>query len=64
MPRPFPGWGTAAGYHRHRKEKTIPCGACLAAWSKRKQARAQRGKCAPGLGWPIVPESQKDHKYR
>lgn len=46
--------GTGSGYRRHMREKTLPCEACLLAHSYDSYRFRWKGKCAPGLGWPMV----------
>jgi hypothetical protein len=45
--------GTEGGYQRHSKDGTVPCTICLMAHARRSETGRRRGKCAPGLGWPL-----------
>lgn len=51
--------GTLRGYQQHRYNGEDPCDACNAVRRAARQAeqyrRRNRGKCAPGLGWPLLP---------
>jgi hypothetical protein len=44
-----------AGYRRHLERGTVPCGMCLNEISVYQWERKYRGKCAAGLGWPVLP---------
>lgn len=49
--------GTVGGYQMHVRYKTVPCLPCLAAKAARsrmKESRRNFGKCARGLGWPLL----------
>lgn len=49
--------GTMRGWHQHRYRREQPCDACAAVRRAVKQPQQyrqrNRGKCAPGLGWPL-----------
>jgi hypothetical protein len=45
--------GTVAGYQHHRYYRSLPCLPCLQAWAAYQGKRKNRGRCAPGLGWPL-----------
>jgi len=57
MPREH---GTERGFRQHRYHREHPCDACNAARRAAKQLQQyqqrNRGRCAPGLGWPLVPK--------
>lgn len=50
--------GTLRGWRQHQYNREQPCQACSAARRTVKQGEQYRqrnaGKCAPGLGWPLV----------
>jgi len=50
--------GTNGGYQVHMLRGSEPCEACRAArrdyGRRRKQEQRARGKCARGLGWPVL----------
>lgn len=50
--------GTMRGYNQHKHNREQPCEACAAVRRAAKQPQQYRwrndGKCAPGLGWPLV----------
>ena len=50
MPREH---GTERGYRQHNEDGTIPGNGCLVAHTRFVTDRRKRGKCAPGLGWPL-----------
>jgi hypothetical protein len=54
--------GTMRGHQQHRYLRETPCDACNAvrrADKQRKQFRQRnKGKCAPGLGWPLLSERE------
>jgi hypothetical protein len=51
--------GTPRGYQQHRYYRETPCDACSAIRRAGKQPQQYRqrnkGTCAPGLGWPLLP---------
>jgi hypothetical protein len=51
--------GTMRGFNQHRRNGEKPCDACNAVRRAAKQLEQYRqrndGKCAPGLGWPLLP---------
>lgn len=47
--------GTTAGRMQHVYDKTPPCGPCKKAAADYKREWNKRGRCAPGLGWPLLP---------
>lgn len=51
--------GTMRGWHQHRNRSEQPCDACSAVRRAAKQPEQYRlrnkGRCAPGLGWPLLP---------
>jgi hypothetical protein len=47
--------GTRSGFILHYQRGTDPCIPCRHADNVWKQEYRQRGKCAPGLGWPLLP---------
>ncbi len=49
------GCGTENGYQAHNRARTVPCTGCLTAHSTYAKDRNRAGKCAPGLGWPLLP---------
>ena len=57
MPRPAPvhAIGTDSGYKLHVKRRELPCIPCLHAHSVYQLEYNKRGKCARGLGWPLLP---------
>ncbi len=56
MPRPRrSGCGSEAGYHAHLRGRTVPCTGCLKAHTVYTQDRTRAGRCAAGLGWPLLP---------
>lgn len=57
-PRPI-RHGTHGGYNTHRNRDEKPCGACRAAERAYQNKFDQRGKCAAGLGWPLLPGWQQ-----
>lgn len=58
--------GTMRGWHQHRYNREKPCDACNAARRNPHQveqyAQRNKGRCAPGLGWPLV--SRRDASER
>lgn len=50
--------GTDSGYQAHVKRGQLACGACLAAHSYKEFRHRQRGRCAAGLGWPLLGEGE------
>ena len=52
-PRPDHAHGTRSGFITHKNRGTDPCGPCAHADAVYKQEYRLRGKCAPGLGWPL-----------
>lgn len=47
--------GTEGGYQMHVQRRTPPCFPCRHALNVARQDARQRGRCAPGLGWPLLP---------
>lgn len=47
--------GTRSGFITHKQRGEKPCGPCGHADNVYKQEYRARGKCAPGLGWPLLP---------
>jgi hypothetical protein len=49
--------GTRNGFqaHKNRGERPVRCTPCNEANNAWFQEYRQRGKCAPGLGWPLLP---------
>lgn len=47
--------GDRAGYQQHIKNGTPPCTPCLIGSAADARKRQQQGKCARGLGWPLLP---------
>jgi hypothetical protein len=45
--------GTERGYRQHVTDRTVPCNGCLNGHGAAEQKRRARGRCAPGLGWPL-----------
>jgi hypothetical protein len=45
--------GTERGYRQQHAEGEVPTTANLVAHSAYVQKRRNRGRCAPGLGWPL-----------
>ena len=56
MPRrPLPREpGTERGYTQHASTRTVPCAGCLNAHARKEAERRDKGRCARGLGWPLV----------
>lgn len=54
-PRPPQEHGTVRGYQQHQSAQTIACRPCLAAWSAAQKQSRDKGRCARGLGWPLLP---------
>ena len=54
-PRGGGGCGSENGYHAHLRKRTVPCTGCLNAHTAYAQDRKRAGRCAPGLGWPLLP---------
>jgi hypothetical protein len=54
--------GTMRGFHQHRYNREAPCDACNAVRRAAKQLEQRRlrnkGRCAPGLGWPMLPAGE------
>jgi transcriptional regulator with XRE-family HTH domain len=50
-----PAHGTDNGYKRHVKRMEVACTPCLRAHAAYQGEYNQRGKCAKGLGWPLLP---------
>jgi hypothetical protein len=56
MGRPATGQqthGTRGGFIQHKQRGTPPCVPCSHADAVWKVEYRARGKCAPGLGWPL-----------
>jgi hypothetical protein len=47
--------GTRAGFQAHKLHGERPCTPCNEANNAYFQAYRNRGRCAPGLGWPLLP---------
>lgn len=47
--------GTRTGFITHKSRGEEPCGPCRRADAAYKRDVRARGKCAPGLGWPLLP---------
>jgi hypothetical protein len=47
--------GTYAGYNQHKFYRSEPCDACRRANVSYRRQWRQRGRCVPGLGWPLGP---------
>lgn len=49
--------GTMRGWRQHKYRREQPCDSCGAVRRAAKQAQQYRqrnkGRCAPGLGWPM-----------
>lgn len=45
--------GTAWGYRQHVRYREVPCGWCNRANADTARAQRNKGRCAPGLGWPL-----------
>lgn len=50
-----PQCGTTAAYQQHLRRREVPCRWCTDINTRYHRERSQRGKCAPGLGWPLAP---------
>lgn len=50
--------GTHSGFNTHRNRSEKPCGACHAGERAYQNKFDRRGKCAPGLGWPLLSASE------
>lgn len=54
--------GTVRGWNQHRYNREKPCDACTAVRRAARQPGQYRqrnsGKCAPGLGWPLLPAGE------
>lgn len=46
--------GTHGGVIMHRKRGTPVCGWCLRGDALFRWRQRNRGKCSPGLGWPVL----------
>ena len=59
--------GSPAGYQAHVKRREIACQLCLDAQSRYlsdyRRRHRERGKCAPGLGWPLQSAAEAS-RYR
>jgi hypothetical protein len=57
VPRPAPAHaiGTDSGYKNHVRRRELACGPCLHAHAVYQKEHKKRGRCAPGLGWPLLP---------
>jgi hypothetical protein len=51
-PRPI-NHGTRGGYLTHKNRDELACIPCAEANRVYIRKHRQRGKCAPGLGWPL-----------
>jgi hypothetical protein len=51
--------GTAGGYVWHLNRKEPSCEPCLTAANAYRTDWRLRGKCAPGLGWPLTLRRRK-----
>lgn len=47
--------GTYKGFQLHALRDERPCTPCYVANAAYHQRYRQRGKCASGLGWPLLP---------
>ena len=45
--------GTYAGWNYHRRAGEAVCRPCLKARADYMAEYRKKGKCAPGLGWPL-----------
>lgn len=46
--------GTDARYKYEIAHQIVPCRPCLAAHSAAAARQRDKGRCARGLGWPLV----------
>lgn len=47
--------GTYAGWNEHNRLRTSVCRPCKRAQADYMRALRKRGRCTPGLGWPLLP---------
>ena len=47
--------GTHTGFTMHQQRGTKPCDWCRHGNNLYRQRQRDKGKCAPGLGWPVLP---------
>ena len=47
--------GSEKGYKQHLRHGEIPCGGCYSGHSAHETNRRRKGRCARGLGWPLLP---------
>jgi len=52
--------GTYAALQAHRARKEKPCTPCKRAAAVYMKAYRKRGRCAPGLGWPLQSAPDRD----
>lgn len=53
-PKPQPiKHGSRSGFITHKNRGEEPCTPCRQADDRYKRDYRARGKCAPGLGWPL-----------
>lgn len=46
--------GTYAGYQQHKIKGVPACQPCRKAAADYMRTYRKRGRCAPGLGWPLL----------
>jgi hypothetical protein len=51
--------GTRSGNVWHQNRNELSCVPCSRAAAVYQQEVRQRGKCAPGLGWPLLPAAKQ-----
>jgi hypothetical protein len=58
QPKPDHQHGTHGGFVMHQQRGTDPCPWCRRGDNLWKQKHRAKGKCAPGLGWPLLPATE------
>lgn len=54
-PKPDHKHGSRGGFTMHQQRGTDPCFPCRHADYMWRQNHRAEGKCATGLGWPLLP---------
>lgn len=63
-PKPSPDHkhGSHGGFVMHQQRKTPACFPCRHANNVWREAYRAKGKCAPGLGWPLLPSGEGSYR--
>jgi hypothetical protein len=59
MARQKPPCGSDNGYKWHLRNGQLPDKACLEAHRTACKVQRDKGRCAAGLGWPLLPGKEE-----